>query len=150
MVDNLNKKGFSPNILIVVTVMILIGLLAGASMIMVFKPQFKASGVKLGQQEEKLIMCLSAYNVSRCYFLTRHLLYRVVRFILAAVGAKGASVTIVFVTDDKIRRLNALYRGVRRATDVLAFSMKEGKWEQVIELANEYKRVTGEKVIVIS
>ncbi len=72
-------------------------------------------------------MCLSAYNVSRCYFLTRHLLYRVVRFILAAVGAKGASVTIVFVTDDKIRRLNALYRGVRRATDVLAFSMKEGK-----------------------
>ena len=54
MVDNLNKKGFSPNILIVVTVMILIGLLAGASMIMVFKPQFKASGVKLGQQEEKL------------------------------------------------------------------------------------------------
>jgi probable rRNA maturation factor len=40
---------------------------------------------------------------------------------LAAIGRAGASVTIAFVRDAAIRRLNLSYRGKDRATDVLSF-----------------------------
>jgi len=70
---------------------------------------------------------LTASNISRCYFLNRQKLERVVRFTLKSVGVKEARLSIAFISDSRIKRLNHLYRGKKRPTDVLAFSMREGK-----------------------
>ena len=43
---------------------------------------------------------------------------------LAALGRPGADVDVLVVDDVEIRRLNAVWRGVRRRTDVLAFPME--------------------------
>ncbi|MBL7070588.1 MAG: rRNA maturation RNase YbeY [Candidatus Omnitrophica bacterium] len=73
------------------------------------------------------MISLSAANISRCYFLNSSKLERVVRFTLKSLGIKDASLSIIFVSDSRIKRLNNLYRGSDRPTDVLAFSMREGK-----------------------
>lgn len=70
---------------------------------------------------------LSAANVSRCYFLNKKRLDTIVRFILKSVGISRAALSIAFVTDSEIKRLNYLYRKRKRPTDVLSFSMREGK-----------------------
>lgn len=49
---------------------------------------------------------------------------RAARRALAAVGRPGGTVEIALVDDAEIRRLNAIYRGVRRRTDVLAFPLE--------------------------
>jgi rRNA maturation RNase YbeY len=43
---------------------------------------------------------------------------------LAALGRPGGDVEILIVDDGEIRRLNAAWRGVGRATDVLAFPLE--------------------------
>ena len=44
---------------------------------------------------------------------------------LDAIGKSGSSATIAFVSDKSIRRLNQLFRGVDKATDVLSFPTDE-------------------------
>lgn len=70
---------------------------------------------------------LSVANISRCYFLNKKKLKNLVRFIFRSVGVIEANLSIVFVTDSEIKRLNYLYRGKKRVTDVLSFSMREGR-----------------------
>lgn len=48
---------------------------------------------------------------------------RTVRTALAALGVADHEVSLTLVDDQTIRALNARYRGVRRATDVLAFPL---------------------------
>lgn len=40
---------------------------------------------------------------------------------LDAIGKTGSSVTVAFVSDNKIQELNRRFRGIDRATDVLSF-----------------------------
>jgi probable rRNA maturation factor len=70
---------------------------------------------------------LDASNISRCYFLNKEKLKDIVRLILKSLGVVDVNLSIVFATDKEIRRLNYLYRKENRATDVLAFSMREGR-----------------------
>lgn len=70
---------------------------------------------------------LNAKNVAKCYFLNRRKLERIVTFVLQKIGINDAELSIVFTTDSNIKRLNLLYRKQNRPTDVLAFSMREGK-----------------------
>lgn len=70
---------------------------------------------------------LSVSNISRCYFLSRDKLKDVVSFILKSIGNSNANLSIVFTTDSEIKRLNYLYRKENRPTDVLSFSMQEGR-----------------------
>ena len=70
---------------------------------------------------------LNVKNVAKCYFLNRRKLERIVTFVLQTIGVNDAELSIVFTTDSKIKRLNLLYRKQNRPTDVLAFSMHEGK-----------------------
>lgn len=51
-------------------------------------------------------------------------LARVAERALAALGRSGADVELLIVSDSEIRRLNRRFRGVHRATDVLAFPME--------------------------
>ena len=44
---------------------------------------------------------------------------------------RSCEVSVTFADDEEIRRLNARYRGVDRATDVLSFPMAEGEPEIV-------------------
>ena len=46
---------------------------------------------------------------------------------LSAVGHRGSELSIALVTDAEIRCLNADWRGKKRATDVLSFSLLEGE-----------------------
>jgi len=68
-----------------------------------------------------------SYNASRCYFLDKRKLEDLVRDILRQIGIKKAALSVSFVTDRKIRKLNREYRKKDRATDVLSFAIQEGK-----------------------
>ena len=46
---------------------------------------------------------------------------------LAALELTGAELSILLTNDDAIHQLNAQYRDKDRATDVLAFAMREGE-----------------------
>ena len=48
--------------------------------------------------------------------------------VLKSEGIKGAEVSILLVDNKTIRRFNRKYRGIDRATDVLAFSQQEGRF----------------------
>jgi probable rRNA maturation factor len=56
--------------------------------------------------------------------LTRQTVRRVLEL---ANAPEEAEVSVLFVGDEEMRELNAKYRGIDRATDVLAFAMTEGK-----------------------
>ncbi len=47
-------------------------------------------------------------------------------FILKEMGEDSAELSLLFVNDSHIKRLNRKYRDVDLKTDVLAFSMREG------------------------
>lgn len=48
------------------------------------------------------------------------------KFILKKMGEGRAELSLLFVNDSHIKRLNQKYRNVDSKTDVLAFSMREG------------------------
>ena len=48
---------------------------------------------------------------------------------LSAIGAKQRNATIVFVSDDAIRKLNRQFRGRNYATDVLSFPSQAESFE---------------------
>jgi len=53
-------------------------------------------------------------------------LKRRARRVLRDMGLAETELSVVFVDDEEIRRLNAAYRSLDRPTDVLAFAMTEG------------------------
>ncbi len=72
---------------------------------------------------------------------------------LKGEGVEAEEVGIIFVDDDYIRELNRTYRKTDSVTDVLAFSMREGKgvefshgllgdvyisWDRAVEQAEDY------------
>ena len=58
--------------------------------------------------------------------LDRRLLRRRASRVLAALGRRGAELSVALVGDDEIASLNGRYRGKPRATDVLSFSLLDG------------------------
>ena len=53
-------------------------------------------------------------------------LKRRARRVLRDMGLAETELSVVFVDDEEMRRLNAAYRSLDRPTDVLAFAMTEG------------------------
>jgi len=53
-------------------------------------------------------------------------LSRLIQRMLSAAGEPGCVLSVEFVGDHRMRRLNAQYRGRDMTTDVLAFAMREG------------------------
>jgi len=59
--------------------------------------------------------------------INKALIKRIAVGALKALGEESKSVSICFVTDRQIRRLNKKYRKKDKPTPVLSFSLKEGK-----------------------
>ncbi|HVZ49080.1 MAG TPA: rRNA maturation RNase YbeY [Gemmatimonadaceae bacterium] len=55
----------------------------------------------------------------------------IVRTVLRAEGARASAVSVTFVSDAVMRRLNARFLGRRRPTDVIAFGMDAGDGSRV-------------------
>lgn len=72
--------------------------------------------------------------------IDEELVDRVVRFTLEAEEVREAEVSIAFVTEDEIERLNRDYRGVDGPTDVLSFLYHEMPLSGEIIFAPEYIR----------
>ncbi len=51
--------------------------------------------------------------------------------LLAGIGLPEAELSVLFVGDRAMRTLNRRYRGKDRATDVLSFSLREGKFSRI-------------------
>lgn len=66
-----------------------------------------------------------------------------VKKILALLKIKGKNLSVLFVDDKQIKRLNKNYRKKNCSTDVLAFSMQEG------EFAHINPRILGDIVISV-
>jgi probable rRNA maturation factor len=71
----------------------------------------------------------------------RRLLRSRARLILRGLGHARSELSVALVGDDRIRELNADYRGKDRPTDVLSFSLVEG------EDAEHRGRLLGDVVI---
>jgi probable rRNA maturation factor len=63
--------------------------------------------------------------------IDRRTLARKAREALEALGLGGSELSVSLVRDGEIRELNRRYRGRDRATDVLAFALREGEFAAV-------------------
>jgi len=66
-------------------------------------------------------VAIEVVNRQRLCALDREQVAQTAAEVLAAIRRRGASLTVAFVRDRAIRRLNRDYRGKDRATDVLSF-----------------------------
>ncbi|MFH1097502.1 MAG: rRNA maturation RNase YbeY [Candidatus Desantisbacteria bacterium] len=66
-------------------------------------------------------------NRQKIFPIKRESIRGIVRRVLKTEGVKADEVSIVFCDDAFIHELNKRYRGVDGATDVLSFSLTEGK-----------------------
>ena len=66
-------------------------------------------------------MAIEVVNKQRLARLDRKAVATLAHATLEAIGRAGASLTIAFVRDSKIRNLNRDYRDLNQATDVLSF-----------------------------
>jgi probable rRNA maturation factor len=94
-------------------------------------------------------MPLRIENRQRALKLDTPAIRRLVAMILDDHGATGADLTVVFARDPFVRGLNAAYRDVDRATDVLAFAMRDGEPPGAGGDPDELERVLGDIVISV-
>jgi probable rRNA maturation factor len=77
-------------------------------------------------------VAIEVVNRQRLCALDREQVAETAAKALAAIGRRGASLTVAFVRDRMIRRLNRVYRGKDRATDVLSFPTADDDGEAFI------------------
>ena len=89
-------------------------------------------------------MAIEVVNNQRLAPVDRKAIARLALATLEEIGRAGASLTVAFVRDHRIRELNRDYRGLDRATDVLSFQNGD---EQPGEFAFETAGYIGDVVI---
>lgn len=67
------------------------------------------------------------FNISRRRIPPQSAIKKAVKRSFALSGIRDADISVVFVSDGKIKKLNAAYRGKNRPTDVLSFNMGSGR-----------------------
>jgi probable rRNA maturation factor len=72
-------------------------------------------------------VAIEVVNRQRLVRVDREAVASVASATLESVGRAGASLTVAFVRDRRIRDLNRDYRGKDRATDVLSFPTDDGR-----------------------
>jgi len=89
-------------------------------------------------------------NRQRVVAIDRAWLRRTAEAILSAVRAEGAELSLVLVSDRRMRALNRRYRKKDRTTDVLAFPLQEKRHEkrgQATFLLSPFPVLLGDVVI---
>jgi probable rRNA maturation factor len=76
-------------------------------------------------------MAVLVSGTARARGIDRRRIRRKAATALEAIDLGALELSVVLATDDEIRRLNRDYRGKDRATDVLAFSLREGRFGAV-------------------
>ena len=84
---------------------------------------------KKGHPTKEALIWVS--NRQRKFLVDRDRTKIVAHFVLDTMGAEGAELSIVFVSDRRITQLNRNYLSRNRPTDVLSFSQTEGEGGQV-------------------
>ena len=92
-------------------------------------------------------MSLRVQNRQRVLKLDTLGIRRLVDLILKDHGSGDGDLTIVFARDGFIRELNAAYRDVDRATDVLAFATRDGEPPSVNGDPDKLEHVLGDVII---
>ena len=69
-------------------------------------------------------------NRQRAVAINRAWLGRTAESVLAAAHAEAAELSLVLVSDRRMRTLNRRYRNKDRPTDVLAFPLREGRFSR--------------------
>jgi len=83
-------------------------------------------------------------NHQRHRSLTRRKITETARKILCIINQPAAELSIMFVGDKKMSELNAVYRGIDRSTDVLAFPQTSQKSEVRSQKFKKDKKTTKE------
>jgi probable rRNA maturation factor len=76
----------------------------------------------LGKQTKPLAESYTLINKQRTHAIDRKALRRFLGKLIPELGIRRPSFSIVFITDEMIRRYNRQYRGFDKPTDVLSFS----------------------------
>src|SRR5262245_53538040 len=76
----------------------------------------------LGKQTKPQAESYILVNKQRSYAIDRKILHRFLRALVPELGIPRQSFSIVFITDEMMRRYNHQYRGLDKPTDVLSFS----------------------------
>jgi probable rRNA maturation factor len=69
---------------------------------------------------------IEVINRQRLYRLDRDTVARLSRAVLDRAGRQDATLTVVFIRDRLMRKLNREFRAIDRPTDVLSFAYHEG------------------------
>jgi probable rRNA maturation factor len=69
---------------------------------------------------------IEVINRQRLYRIDKRSAAQLSRAILDRIGREEAAITITFIRDREMRRLNRDYRGIDKSTDVLSFAYHEG------------------------
>jgi len=72
-------------------------------------------------------MRIGITNLQSLVRIDKKKILKCARSVLKAMGEQDAELSLLFVNDSYIKRLNWKYRRVDSSTDVLAFSMREGE-----------------------
>jgi len=94
-------------------------------------------------------MPLSIRNRQRALRLDTPAVRRLVGLILDDHGVEDSDLTVVFARDPFVKELNAAYRDTDRATDVLAFAMRDGDPPGIEGNPEELERVLGDVIISV-
>jgi probable rRNA maturation factor len=94
-------------------------------------------------------MPLRVENRQRALKLDTPGVRRLVGLILGDQGWAGSDLSVVFTRDAVVKELNAAYRDIDQATDVLAFAMLDGKPPSAGGDPDELERVLGDVVISV-
>jgi len=84
---------------------------------------FRRDG-ETGRQGDKEI---EVVNRQRLCAVDREVVVKLARAALDRIGHQDAALTITFIRDRAMRRLNRDYRGIDKPTDVLSFTYHEGE-----------------------
>lgn len=68
---------------------------------------------------------------------------------LRLLGLSRAELSVVFVNSERMKRLNARYRGVDRSTDVLSFPLSDGRLSAIGEKRSNTPFPLGDIVICV-
>ncbi len=93
----------------------------------------KSASDKIKKQKAEPLVPIEVINRQRLFTIDRHHAAELSRAVLDRIGRDKNSLTITFIRDRAMRKLNRDYRGIDKPTDVLSFAYHEAEDDFVAE-----------------